>query len=197
MILRLFLGDGSFLDQHLDVAVIARPAQHLAVTHLVDAAVADVRPERTAFLYQADRAGRARPEVDGDVGTHAHDFVVGTRERHVEKALWIENRLLCFDEQVLHGLESGLRGHGAVRVTAHAIKHEQECGIFGYHDRSPILVVLAIPERGHFGVFDLHKDLSCVAFNSGHSLECRPSRKRDAGGTIAARVEKDCRCYTV
>ena len=67
VILGLFFGDGAFLDQHLDMAVVAGARQNLALAHLVDTAVADMRPECAAFLHEADRAGRPRPEVHGDV----------------------------------------------------------------------------------------------------------------------------------
>src|SRR5690606_37821583 len=59
MVLRLLLGDCPFLDQDFDMTVIPGSGEHLPLPHLVDAAVADVPPERPVLLDQADSAGRA------------------------------------------------------------------------------------------------------------------------------------------
>ena len=76
MILRFFLADRAFLDQDFDMTVVAGSSQYAVAAYLVNTAVADVRPERPAFLHEADGTSRARAKIDGNVGTECDDFIV-------------------------------------------------------------------------------------------------------------------------
>ncbi len=78
------------------------------------------------------------------------------RQRQVEKALRVENRQFRVHEHVLHDLEPGLGGPGAVRMPAHAVEHEHQRGFVGNDDRGPVLVVGPVAQCGYLGVLDLH-----------------------------------------
>ncbi len=141
------------------MAVVARAGQHLFVPHLVDTAVADVRPESAPFLHEAHGAGCPRPEIDVEIRAECDDRIVSPRQGHVEEALRVEYRLLRRREHVLHDLEPGFGRLGAVGVPAHAVEHEHERRVLGHDDGGTILVILTISERGDLGVFDLHRKL--------------------------------------
>ena len=160
MIERFFFGNRALLDQYLDMTVVAGPIQYPALSHLVDATVPDVRPVGTAFLHQADGAGCTWPKIDGNICTEPHDLVMCARQCGVQETLRIEDWQLRGHEHVLHDLEPGLGGAGAVRVPAHAVEHEHQRRVVGDDDSSTILVILAVAEGRDFRVFDLHSELS-------------------------------------
>src|SRR5690606_18207331 len=95
VILGLLLGNRPFLDQDFHMAVIPGPGQHASLPHLVDAAVANVPPERPALLDEADGAGRAWTEIHRDIEPQAHHLIVRSRERRIQEALRVENRQAC------------------------------------------------------------------------------------------------------
>ena len=93
MVLRLVGADQAFLQQQLDVAVIARARQHRAVAQVVDAAVADVRPPGGALLHEAERAGGARPLLERQLCAERDDVRVCAAEAEVQEGERIEQRL--------------------------------------------------------------------------------------------------------
>ena len=82
------------------MAVIARALEDLAVAQKVDAAVADVRPERAAVLHEADGAGGARPLLERQVRAELDHFLVRAAERQVQEAERIEDGLRRVPERL-------------------------------------------------------------------------------------------------
>ena len=99
------------------------------MTQVVHAAVADVRPERRAFLDEADRRGGARPRVDRLAVAELRDVVVRPAQRHVQEAERIEHRQRGLAERFEQALERGVRGAAAVGVAAHAVDDDQQRGL--------------------------------------------------------------------
>ena len=90
MAAHLALGDQSFAQQQLHVAVVARSRFDAAGTELIDAAVADVRPVRTAVLDEACGARGTRLVIERHAFTELHDTVVSAREGEGQEPLRIE-----------------------------------------------------------------------------------------------------------
>ena len=107
---RLVGGDHAFAQQELDVAVVARALEDLAAAQKIDAAVADVRPERAAVLHQAHGAGGARPQLERQVGAELGHFLVRTAERQMQESERIENGLRRVPERFDQRLDGGLGG---------------------------------------------------------------------------------------
>ncbi len=156
MVERLFFRDRAFLNQHFDVAVVARPSQQPALAHVVDPAVADMPPPAAVFLDQTDRTGCPRPKIHCEIRADLDDLVVCTRQRRIQKSLRVKQRQFRRHELILHGLQADFRCLRPVLVPAHAIEHQHDPRIVGYDNGGPILVILTITERGHFCVLDFH-----------------------------------------
>jgi hypothetical protein len=95
---------------------------------------------------------------------------VGARECRVEKTMRIEDRQHRRHEHVLHDLQAGLGGAGAIGMSAHAVEHEHNRGFVRDNDSGTVLVVLPVTECGNFCVFDLHSGvrLECSAAETYH-----------------------------
>src|SRR4029453_1120259 len=78
---QLFFGDLAFAQQQFDMTVVARALDQLALTDVIDAAVANVRPIRSAFLDGEGRDRRARPRVDALPTAKPRDFVMRATQR--------------------------------------------------------------------------------------------------------------------
>ena len=127
---QFFLGDLAFAQQQLDVAVIAGALEDLAVTQVVHAAVADVRPVRRAFLDQADRPSwRAAayrcvwplPSFATSSCARLSDMCRKPSGSNIGSDVWLE--------RLEQALQRGVRGAAAVGVTAHAVDDDQQRGL--------------------------------------------------------------------
>ncbi len=91
-------------------------------------------------------------------------------QRRVQEPVRVEDRQHGGHEHVLHDLEAGLGGAGAVGVSAHAVEHEHDRSLVRNDDRGTILIILPVTECGNFCVFDLHSGvrLECSAAETYH-----------------------------
>ena len=170
MAAHLALGDQSFAQQQLDVAVVARAGFDAAAAQLVDPAVADVRPIRAAVLDQAYGAGRARLVVERDAFAELDDTVVRARERQGQKALRIEHRQRHLGERFLERRDRHLGGARAVGVAAHAVDdHHQQRFAVGY-EIDAILVFGPIARQSQLCIINAH---ALVPSPSRQSTSCR------------------------
>jgi hypothetical protein len=124
------------------------------VTHVIDAAIADVRPERCAFLHQADRGGGARPRVDRLAVAELRHIVVRPAQSHVEKSERIEQRERCLAERFEQALQCSVRSAAAVGVTAHAVDDDQQSGLLLRGDGDAVLVVFAVSDETQLCILD-------------------------------------------
>ena len=151
-----FLADRAVAQELLDVAVVARAGDHRTGAQVIDAAVADVGPERLLPLHQADRAGRARAHVHREPGADRDDGRVRAAEREVQEAERIEQRLGLCAEQVEHHLAGDFRRARAVGVAAHAVHDDEQRRTVARGDRGAVLVVLAVAGQADLGALDRH-----------------------------------------
>ena len=121
---------------------------------MIHAAVADVSPPCRALLHEAHGAGGARPLLERQVHADAHDFLVRTAQRHVQKAQRIEQRLRGVPERFEHGLLRDLGGTRAICMAAHAVDHEQQGRVLGNGRDDAVLVFFARPDERDIGVLD-------------------------------------------
>src|SRR5690606_5796993 len=121
--------------QQLYVAVIARAGQHLAVAYVVDAAVADVSPIRSAVLHQADRSRGARSGIDVLSSAQPGDLVVRTTQGHVQETEGIEQRRTGALKGIEQAFERGVGRPAAVGVPTHAVDHDHERSAVRLSDR--------------------------------------------------------------
>ena len=123
------------------MAVVARAFEDLAAAQKIDAAVADVRPERAAVLHQAHGAGGARPQFERQIGAELGHFLVRAAERQMQESERIENGLRRVPEGFDQRLDGGLGGLGAIGMTSHAVDDDEQGGMLGDRDRHAILIV--------------------------------------------------------
>ena len=91
-----------------------------------------------------------------ELATERDHGVMRPRQHAVQETLRIEYRQRRGREHVLHDFERGLGGARTVGMAAHAVEYQQHCGVVGDDDRTAVLVVLPVTERGDLRVFDLH-----------------------------------------
>ena len=149
-----FFGDLAFAQQQLDMAVIAGTRQHLAVTNVIDAAVADVRPVRCTFLDQAHGDGGARPRVDALAVAEPRHVVVRPAQRQMQEADRIEHRQRRLAEGIEQALERGVGGAAAIGMAAHAIDDHEQRGLIGRGDGDAVLVVFAVTDQTQICMLD-------------------------------------------
>ena len=125
------------------MAVIASALEDFPTAQKIDAAVADVRPERAAVLHQANRAGCTRPQFERQIGAELRDFLVRAAERQMQEAERIEDRLRRVPEAFDQRLDGGLRGLGAIGMTTHAVDDDEQGGMLRDRDGYAILIVVA------------------------------------------------------
>ena len=73
----------------------------------------------------------------------------------MQKTQRIENGVRGLPKGFEHGRERGFGGSCSLRVTSHAVDHDQEDGIVGGRNRHPILVFFAMSDEADIGGFDL------------------------------------------
>ena len=94
----------------------------------------DLRPKEQAFRQQVgDRLKRGKVEC-------AFHF----------------RRAFDENEDILDDLEGRFRRSRAIRVAAHTLEYQQHRCVFSDDNGGSILVVRTVPQRGYFGVLDLH-----------------------------------------
>jgi hypothetical protein len=74
-----------------------------------------------------------------------------------KKTQWIEERLRSVPEALEQDALRHLGSAGAVRVAAHAVDHQEECGVFSHRRSYPVLVLFTCPEKANIGVLDLQE----------------------------------------
>ena len=141
------------------MTVVAAARQQRAVPHVIQAAVADVRPPAGALLDEAQGTGGARPLLERQLHTELHHLLVRASERQVQKAQRIEQRLRRVPEGFQDDLLRDLRGAPAVGVSAHTVDHQQQHGLLRHRDRDPVLVLLAPAEQADVRVFDPQEEV--------------------------------------
>jgi hypothetical protein len=147
MVERFLFRDRTLLNQDLYMAVIPGSLKQFALAHVVDPAIANVTPPGTAFLDETHGTGGPRPKIHGEIRADFDDFIVRSGHGRIQEALRIKQWQIRRHELILHDPEPYLGSLCAVLVTAHAIKHQHDCGILGNHDRRPVLVVLPVTDR--------------------------------------------------
>src|ERR1700683_3221148 len=110
MIVRLLIADESFAQQQLHVTVIAAAGEELAAAHVIEAAVAHVRPPARTLLDQAHSAGGTRALLQRQLHPELHHLLVRAPERHVQEPQGIEQGLRGMPEGLDDRLLRDLRG---------------------------------------------------------------------------------------
>src|SRR5579863_9433088 len=154
MIVGLLGIDHALAQQQLHVAVIAAARQELSLAQVIDAAVADVRPPGGVLLYQAHRAGGARPLLERQLRAEFDHLLVGAADGQVQEAERIEERLRRGGERFHDRLLGHLRGARTVRVSAHAVDHQQQRCVLADRGVHPVLILVAPAQQADFRVFD-------------------------------------------
>ena len=152
----LVLADRAVAQQLLDVAVVARAGNHRTATHVIDAAVADVRPVGLLPLHQADRAGRARAHVHREPGADCDHCRVRAADREVQEAERIEQWLGLGAKQFEHDLAADFGCARAVRMSAHAVHDDEQRRALARGDCGAVLVVFAVAGQADLGALDCH-----------------------------------------
>src|SRR5271165_5749453 len=165
----LYLGfrDQSFAQQYLHVAVVARALEHLLLSQLIDATVADVRPIGRGILDQADRTGRARPRFNTESHAQLDDLFVCPPERQMQKAERIENRMRCLPKRLEQRCESRFSGTRTLGVATHAVDDREQHRIVVARNRDAVLIFFAVPDEAHVRGFDLQLLLLRLLLNLG------------------------------
>jgi hypothetical protein len=144
MIGDLGLFDESFLQQGLDVAMVPTAFLYSLATQVINAAVADMTPERQLVLNQTRCAGCARSCFDSDIFAQFNEGIVRLAYSQVQKSLRIKDWAARSIEFLSDNFAGQLSGTRTVRVSPHTIYgQDQARGIAGSYDYS-ILVFLAI-----------------------------------------------------
>jgi hypothetical protein len=140
----LGLFDESFLQQGLDVAMVPTAFLYSLATQVINAAVADMTPERQVVLNETRCAGCAWSGFDSDIFAQFDQGFVRLAYSQVQKSLRIEDGVARSIEFLSDNLAGQLSGTRTVRVPPHTIYgQDQGRGIAGSDDYS-ILVLLAI-----------------------------------------------------
>ena len=182
MAAHLVLVDQPFAQQELDVAVVARALANRALSQLVHAAVADVRPVRSRRLGRGTRrrsraaCGRARrpsPSLTTRSWARASESV--------KKPCGSNTGVRRLREAFLQRRDRDLRRARAVRVPAHSVDDDQQHGVVVRDYVYSVLVLRPIAGQAQFGMIDAHELPTA-------SVPCRTLEPLErCGGTRMAR----------
>jgi hypothetical protein len=124
--LRLFGGDQTFTEQKLNVAVIPRSRHDGTLPHVIQPAVAHMRPPRRTLLYDTNGTGSAWPMFDGKIGPELDDLFMGSTQSKVQKAHRIEHGLWRVPERFEDDLLRHLGRPRAISMPAHAVNDDEQ-----------------------------------------------------------------------
>ena len=145
-------------SKKLDVAVVAAARDERAVAHVIEAAVADVRPPAGTLLHQAHRAGGARALLERQLRAELAPLRVRAPSVMCRKPRGSNSGCgVCQKASTITSLRH-LGGARAVGMSAHAVDHQQECRVFGHRRSHAVLVLLATAEQADIGVLDPQED---------------------------------------
>ncbi len=161
----IVFGDQTGLQQHLDMAVVARALLYAAFSQVINATVADVQPVRIVPLYQTGCIGRAWHQFDRKMRTE-------TRNGHVclgcclfEKPRRVLDREFGFGECIEGGSEGVLGRNRALSVTTESVHDNSEDGAFTPFDTDGVLILLTVADQARDRCFDVQME-SCVLLES-------------------------------
>ena len=126
MATHLALGDQSFAQQQLDMAVIARAGLDRGRRATGRSGCRRRAPNTRRLLDEAYGAGRARLVVERDAVAELDDTVVRARERQGQKSLRIEHRQRHLGEGFLECRDGHFCGASAMGVAAHSVDDHHE-----------------------------------------------------------------------